>query len=90
MTPESCKRDPAIPREVEYRTNLLQGQWQPLTGYAGPATNGDLMSHTDTNPPPPQKFYRIRITSPEPARPRIPGSDGAACGYNWNFRSTGQ
>jgi len=49
---------------VEYRTDLVQGLWQTLSNYAGPVTNGDQLLITDTNPPPPQKFYRLNITRP--------------------------
>jgi len=49
---------------LQYRTDLAQGQWAPLTGYADPVTNGDQISITDTNPVAPQKFYRLHITLP--------------------------
>jgi alpha-glucosidase (family GH31 glycosyl hydrolase) len=49
----------------QYSTDLVSGIWIPLTTYIGPVTNisGNQVSVIDTNPVPPQEFYRIRITA---------------------------
>jgi len=38
--------------------------WLPLTTCAGPLTNANQVTMTDTNPIPPQEFYRIGISLP--------------------------
>jgi hypothetical protein len=38
--------------------------WLPLTTYAGLLTDGNQLTMTDTNPIPPQEFYRIGISLP--------------------------
>jgi hypothetical protein len=48
----------------EFNTNLVTGVWLPLTTYTGPSTNGNQVTFTDTNPIPPQEFYRIGISVP--------------------------
>jgi len=49
----------------QFTTNLSGGIWLPLTTYTGPATNGGTqITITDTNPIPPQEFYRIDISMP--------------------------
>ena len=49
-----------------FSTNLVSGIWLPLTAYIGPVTNSDgtMITITDTNPIPPQEFYRIEISLP--------------------------
>jgi hypothetical protein len=48
----------------QFSTDLVSGVWMPLTTYTGPLTNGNQVTITDTNPIPPQEFYRIDITLP--------------------------
>ncbi|HVM60806.1 MAG TPA: S53 family serine peptidase [Verrucomicrobiae bacterium] len=48
----------------QFTTNLPGGNWQPLTTYTGPVTNGSRVSITDTNPISPQEFYRLDILLP--------------------------
>jgi PKD repeat protein len=48
----------------QFNTDLVDGVWSPLTSYTGPVTNGSQISVTDTNPLPPQEFYRIEISLP--------------------------
>jgi hypothetical protein len=48
----------------EFNTNLVSGVWLPLTTYSGFLTNGNQVTITDTNPIPPQEFYRIGISLP--------------------------
>jgi sugar lactone lactonase YvrE len=48
----------------QFRTNLASGVWLPLTTYSGLLTNGGQVTITDTNPIPPQEFYRIDISLP--------------------------
>jgi PKD repeat protein len=48
----------------QFNTDLVNGVWLPLTMYTGPVTNGSQISVTDTNPLPPQEFYRIDISLP--------------------------
>ncbi len=48
----------------EFSTNLVGGVWLPLTTYTGLLTNGNQVTITDTNPIPPQEFYRIGISLP--------------------------
>jgi alpha-galactosidase len=48
----------------EFSTNLALGGWAPITDYAGPVTNGNVVTITDTNAVEPQKFYRIDISLP--------------------------
>jgi hypothetical protein len=48
----------------QFNTSLVNGVWLPLTTYAGPLTNGNQITITDTNPIPPQEFYRIDISLP--------------------------
>jgi hypothetical protein len=48
----------------QFSTDLVSGVWMPLTTYTGPLTNGNQVTITDTNPIPPQEFYRIDISLP--------------------------
>ena len=48
----------------QFSTDLVNGVWMPLTTYTGTMTNGNQVTITDTNPIPPQEFYRIDITLP--------------------------
>jgi hypothetical protein len=48
----------------QFSTDLVSGVWLPLSGYAGAVTNGNQVTITDTNPIPPQEFYRIGISFP--------------------------
>jgi hypothetical protein len=49
----------------QFTTNLTSGNWLPLTTYTGLVTNnGNQIAITDTNPIPPQEFYRIGISLP--------------------------
>ncbi|MGO9611278.1 MAG: LamG-like jellyroll fold domain-containing protein [Verrucomicrobiia bacterium] len=48
----------------QFSTDLVSGVWLPLTTFTGPLTNGNLVTITDTNPIPPQEFYRIGISKP--------------------------
>ena len=49
----------------QFTTNLASGSWFPLTTWTGPVTNnGSQVTITDTNPIPPQEFYRIGISLP--------------------------
>jgi len=48
----------------QFSTDLTSGVWLPLTTYTGPLTNGSQITITDTNPIPPQEFYRIGISLP--------------------------
>jgi hypothetical protein len=49
----------------QFSTDLTSGVWLPLTTYTGPATNNGIqVSITDTNPIPPEEFYRLDISLP--------------------------
>ena len=48
----------------QFTTDLVHSVWQPLQGFTGPLTNGNSVTITDTNTPPPAKFYRIDISKP--------------------------
>jgi PKD repeat protein len=48
----------------QFSTNLVSGVWLPLTTYTGLLTNGNQVTFTDTNPIPPQQFYRLHISLP--------------------------
>jgi hypothetical protein len=48
----------------QFNTDLVSGAWLPLPSYSGPVTNGNQVTITDTNPIPPQEFYRIDISLP--------------------------
>lgn len=49
----------------QFSTDLVRGVWTPLTTHTGPVTNsGNRVTITDTNPIPPQEFYRIDISLP--------------------------
>ena len=48
----------------QFNTDLVNGVWLPLTTFTGPVTNGSQITVTDTNPIPPQEFYRINISLP--------------------------
>jgi T5SS/PEP-CTERM-associated repeat protein len=48
----------------QYSTDLTSGVWLPLTTYTPLLTNGNQLTMTDTNPIPPQEFYRIGISLP--------------------------
>jgi len=43
---------------------MTTGSWLSLNGYAGPTTNDNQVTITDTNAVEPQEFYRIDITYP--------------------------
>ncbi len=51
----------------QFSTDLTSRVWLPLTTYTGPLTNSDgtQVSVIDTNPIPPQEFYRIQISLPQ-------------------------
>jgi len=49
---------------VQFSTDLVSGVWLPLGTYAGPVTNLDQITATDTNAVLPQEFYRIDISLP--------------------------
>lgn len=46
----------------EFAADLVSGVWLPLTGYAGPVTNGNQIIITDLDATQPSKFYRINIS----------------------------
>jgi len=48
----------------QFCTDLVSGVWMPLTTYTSILTNGNQVTITDTNPIPPQEFYRINIALP--------------------------
>jgi hypothetical protein len=48
----------------QFNTSLVNGVWLPLTTYTGLLTNGNQVTIIDTNPTPPQEFYRIDISLP--------------------------
>jgi hypothetical protein len=48
----------------QFSTNLVGGVWLPLTTYTGLLTNGNQVTITDTDPIPPQEFYRLEISLP--------------------------
>jgi len=49
----------------QFSTDLESCVWLPLATYTGPVTNnGSRVTITDTNPIPPQEFYRIDISLP--------------------------
>jgi beta-glucanase (GH16 family) len=48
----------------QFRTDLVSSVWAPLTGYAGPTTNGNQVTFTDLNATQKNKFYRIDIFLP--------------------------
>jgi hypothetical protein len=48
----------------QFCTDLVSGVWLPLTTCTGLVTNNDIVTITDTNPIPPQEFYRISISKP--------------------------
>jgi hypothetical protein len=48
----------------QFSTDLAGGVWLPLTTYTSLLTNGSQVTITDTNPIPPQEFYRIDISLP--------------------------
>jgi PKD repeat protein len=48
----------------QFNTDLVNGVWLPLATYTGPVINGNQITVTDTNPLPPQEFYRIEISLP--------------------------
>jgi hypothetical protein len=48
----------------QFSANLAGGVWLPLTAYADALTNGNQVTITDTNPIPPQEFYRIDMSLP--------------------------
>jgi beta-glucanase (GH16 family) len=45
----------------QFSTDMVSGVWTQLTGYAGPATNGNQATITDMNAAPSNEFYRIDI-----------------------------
>ena len=47
----------------QFSTDLVSGVWMPLTTYTSPVTNCNQITVTDTNPIPPQEFYRLDISS---------------------------
>jgi uncharacterized repeat protein (TIGR01451 family) len=48
----------------QFSTDLVSGIWLPLTGFAGPVSNGNQITITDTNAVLPYEFYRIHISLP--------------------------
>ena len=49
----------------QFKTDLVNGAWAPLTSYATPlTTNGTQVTITDTNAVPAMEFYRIGISYP--------------------------
>lgn len=48
--------------ELQYSTNLTQNSWKVLQSLSFPTSFP--MSATDTNPPDPQRFYRVRLAPP--------------------------
>jgi hypothetical protein len=48
----------------QFTTDLVNGIWMPLTTSTAPLTSGSEVTITDTNPIPPQEFYRINISLP--------------------------
>ncbi len=49
----------------QFSTDLVNGVWMPLTTYMGPVTNNvNQVTITNTNPIPPQEFYRLSISMP--------------------------
>lgn len=48
----------------QFSMDLVSSNWSPLTGYAGPVTNGNQVTITDQNATESNKFYRIDISSP--------------------------
>jgi glycosidase len=48
----------------QFNTDLVNGIWLPLTTYTSLLTNGNQITITDTNPIPPQEFYRVHISLP--------------------------
>jgi len=48
----------------QFSTDLVSGIWLPLTAYAGPLTNGNQVTISDTNAIIPNKFYRLHISWP--------------------------
>ena len=48
----------------QFSTDLVNGTWLPLPGYAGPVTNGNQVTITDLNAVESNKFYRIDISLP--------------------------
>jgi alpha-glucosidase (family GH31 glycosyl hydrolase) len=48
----------------QFNLDLVNGGWTPLTGFAGPVTNGGQVSITDSNATQSNKFYRIHISYP--------------------------
>ena len=48
----------------QFRTDLVNGVWHPLTTFTGSVTNGNHVTITDINATQPAKFYRIDISLP--------------------------
>jgi uncharacterized repeat protein (TIGR01451 family) len=48
----------------QFSTDLVNGIWLPLSGFAGPVSNGNQITITDTNAVLPYEFYRIDISLP--------------------------
>jgi uncharacterized repeat protein (TIGR01451 family) len=48
----------------QFTTDLVSGTWLPLSGFAGPVSNGNQITITDTNAVLPHEFYRIDISLP--------------------------
>ena len=48
----------------QFSTDLVSGVWLPLTGYAGPVTNGNQVTITDMNAMGSNRFYRLHISLP--------------------------
>jgi PKD repeat protein len=55
----------------QFCTDLVSGVWLPLTGYAGPVTNGSQVTIADQNVTQPSKFYRIVISQPAALAPFV-------------------
>ncbi len=49
---------------VQFTTNMTGAVWAPLVGYGGPTTNGSRVTITDPTATPPDRFYRISISTP--------------------------
>jgi hypothetical protein len=67
VTQPSVQFSPALAGRTytpQFSTDLVSGVWLPLATYTGPLTNGNQVTITDTNPIPPQEFYRIHISKP--------------------------
>ena len=48
----------------QFRTNLVSGVWETLTGFSGPTTNNNQATITDLNATDTSRFCRIGISLP--------------------------